>query len=84
MFWVVLLVVLVGLTLFFLDWVREHPLGTLAMLAGATYFVWRAYGFVTDAPADDPLIWEILGVTVLLMVIVGSIGSIVRRRRLKK
>ncbi|MGH8020035.1 MAG: hypothetical protein ACREIA_17505 [Opitutaceae bacterium] len=81
MFWIVVCTLLAVLVIVFFDSVREHPLGTLLLLSSTVYFLWRSYTFLTRAPADDPLIWKILGSTAALMLLVGTIGTLATRRK---
>ncbi len=84
MFWIPVCALLAILVMVFFDSIREHPLGSILLLSTAVYFLWRSYTFLTGEPADDPLIWKILGSTAAIMLLVGTIGSLAARKKMGK
>jgi len=81
MFWIIICLLIAVLVAVFFDAVRQHPLGTMLLLSTTVYFLWRAYSFLTGSQTNDPLIWKILGGTAALMIVVGTVGAMLARRK---
>lgn len=80
-FWIVVIFVGGLISLLFLDAIREHTLTSALVFSVAFFFLWRTYGFVVGADIDDWLIWQILGTTLAVMVVVGAVGRWWLRRK---
>jgi hypothetical protein len=84
LFWIIVIVGAALLGLLFFDSIRENPLPAFFVFAVGVFFLWRVVGFLTGSRDNDPLIWKIIGVTTVLLGVVGGTGKWLEHRRRRK